>query len=107
MPVMDGIEATREIRRWEKERKRPRSFIVALTAHAFDDGKMRAMEAGMDFFLTKPINLICLQGAINKATDYKLGNTIEKFSTVKTIDSIFAEASSPSKYTEKYVCPEG
>eukprot|EP01121_Diplochlamys_sp_Union-15-3_P021610 TRINITY_DN882_c0_g1_i2.p1 TRINITY_DN882_c0_g1~~TRINITY_DN882_c0_g1_i2.p1 ORF type:complete len:465 (-),score=55.13 TRINITY_DN882_c0_g1_i2:86-1480(-) len=96
MPVMDGIEATREIRRWEKERKRPRSFIVALTAHAFDDGKMRAMEAGMDFFLTKPINLICLQGAINKATDYKLGNTIEKFSTVKTIDSIFAEASSPN-----------
>eukprot|EP01121_Diplochlamys_sp_Union-15-3_P007141 TRINITY_DN1795_c0_g1_i1.p1 TRINITY_DN1795_c0_g1~~TRINITY_DN1795_c0_g1_i1.p1 ORF type:complete len:388 (+),score=53.55 TRINITY_DN1795_c0_g1_i1:719-1882(+) len=92
MPVMDGIEATKEIRRWEKETQHPSSFIVALTAHALDDGRSRAMEAGMDFFLTKPINLISLQGAINKVNDFKLGNTID--SAVKTIDSIFAEASS-------------
>ena len=55
MPVMDGIEATREIRRLEGEEGKKRLVIVALTASALSHEKERCLEAGMDAFLTKPI----------------------------------------------------
>ena len=55
MPVMDGIEATREIRRLEGEEGKKRVIIVALTASALSHEKEQCLEAGMDAFLTKPI----------------------------------------------------
>jgi PAS domain S-box-containing protein len=55
MPVLDGYEATMQIRRWETEHARPRLPIVALTASAFVDDRKRCLEAGMDDFLAKPI----------------------------------------------------
>jgi CheY-like chemotaxis protein len=55
MPVLDGYEATMQIRRWETEHARPRLPIVALTASAFEDDRKRCLEAGMDDFLAKPI----------------------------------------------------
>lgn len=51
MPVMDGFEATRLIRRREKQQGRPRAAIVALTAHASDRDRSRCLEAGMDDYL--------------------------------------------------------
>jgi PAS domain S-box-containing protein len=57
MPVMDGIEATQCIRRWEQDGGRRRLPIVALTAGAFEDDHRRCLEAGMDAFLTKPVKL--------------------------------------------------
>ena len=57
MPVMDGFEATREIRKREKELNKDRVTIVALTAHAFDEIKDKCDEAGMDEFITKPLQL--------------------------------------------------
>lgn len=51
MPHMDGLEATRLIRSYSK--KVP---IVALTAFAFESDKDRAIEAGCDDFLTKPVS---------------------------------------------------
>ena len=56
MPVMDGIEAAREIRAGEQRSGRARTPIVALTADALEDGKKACREAGMDGFLTKPID---------------------------------------------------
>jgi CheY-like chemotaxis protein len=54
MPVMDGIEATIAIRNHERfsERHTP---ILALTAHALPQDRMRCAEVGMDGFLSKPI----------------------------------------------------
>ena len=56
MPVMGGIEATESIRRWEREENRTRLPIVALTAAAFEEHRQRCEAAGMDAFLTKPID---------------------------------------------------
>jgi CheY-like chemotaxis protein len=56
MPKMNGVEATLRIR--ESAIKQP--VIIALTANAFEEDKALAMEAGMDDFLTKPINLEAL-----------------------------------------------
>jgi CheY-like chemotaxis protein len=56
MPGMDGIEAARAIRALERENNLPRTPIVALTADALDAGKHACREAGMDGFLTKPVD---------------------------------------------------
>jgi PAS domain S-box-containing protein len=56
MPGMGGIEATRAIRAMEEKNLRPRVPIVALTADALETGKRACQEAGMDGFLTKPVD---------------------------------------------------
>lgn len=64
MPGMDGLETTRHIRRNENpERRTP---IVALTAHAVNDQKSRLLLAGMDDYLTKPVNENELLHIINR-----------------------------------------
>jgi signal transduction histidine kinase/CheY-like chemotaxis protein len=54
MPEMDGLEATRRIRALELE---PQPRIVALTANAFSEDRAKAAEAGMDGFMSKPLQL--------------------------------------------------
>ncbi len=51
MPVLDGWQATRELKRNPTTRHIP---VVALTAHAFDDARREAKEVGCDAFVTKP-----------------------------------------------------
>ncbi|KAA3654489.1 MAG: response regulator [Proteobacteria bacterium] len=55
MPEMDGIEATREIRRAERTSGGERVPILALTANAQRDDRAAALSAGMDDYLTKPV----------------------------------------------------
>jgi PAS domain S-box-containing protein len=56
MPGMDGIEAARAIRAGETRTGKRRTPIVALTADALEDGKRACQAAGMDGFLTKPVD---------------------------------------------------
>ncbi len=56
MPGMDGIEAARAIRAMEAKNGNPRVPIVALTADALETGKRACRDAGMDGFLTKPVD---------------------------------------------------
>jgi two-component system, sensor histidine kinase and response regulator len=55
MPDVDGLEATREIRRIEAIENRPRTPIIAVTAAAMSEDTRQCLEAGMDAFLAKPI----------------------------------------------------
>jgi len=57
MPVMDGYEATRRIRAREREEGSGHLAIIALTAHALDQDRDRALESGMDDYLSKPFKL--------------------------------------------------
>ncbi len=56
MPVMDGLEATRQIRQFEKKQGERHAFIVALTANAMESDREKAKESGMDGFIAKPFN---------------------------------------------------
>jgi CheY-like chemotaxis protein len=57
MPVMNGYEATRQIRLWEAAGDRPRLPILALTADAYAKDRQRCLAAGMDDFMAKPVYL--------------------------------------------------
>jgi CheY-like chemotaxis protein/HPt (histidine-containing phosphotransfer) domain-containing protein len=65
MPEMDGYELTRAIRR-EEAATGTRLPIVAVTASALRGEAERCFAAGMDDYLTKPINMLLLQAALDK-----------------------------------------
>lgn len=58
MPVLDGIDATREIRSLSLPRQ---PWIIALTANAFETDRERCIQAGMDDFLSKPFRIDVLR----------------------------------------------
>jgi len=65
MPVMNGYEATRQIRVLN-DPALAGITILAMTANAFDEDKKKALECGMDGFLTKPIVIEELIGVLQK-----------------------------------------
>lgn len=68
MPVMDGYEATKRIRAWERRQAVEATPIIVLTAHALTDEHGRSAEAGCTGFLTKPIRKATLLEALKTYT---------------------------------------
>ena len=71
MPVMDGFTAAGQIRRWESERTSPgesrgRLPIIALTANALKSDREECIAAGMDDFVSKPLNRDALINLLNQ-----------------------------------------
>jgi signal transduction histidine kinase/CheY-like chemotaxis protein/streptogramin lyase len=67
MPVMDGLAAARRIRALEDGGSK-RTPILALTAHAMNEDRKRCLEAGMDGYLAKPVEMKELLAAIEQHT---------------------------------------
>ncbi|MGH8638280.1 MAG: response regulator, partial [Burkholderiales bacterium] len=68
MPVMDGLDATRAIRRLEREQGRNPTPIVALTANARPSDIQRSRDAGCDGHLSKPVSKRALLSTIREFT---------------------------------------
>lgn len=66
MPIMDGYEATKKIRRYERNTGKKSIPIIALTAHAIDGEYARCIEAGMDDFLSKPASGRLIKEKLNR-----------------------------------------
>lgn len=70
MPLMGGMEATKEIRKIEEDRKVSRKIpIYALTASAMPGEKEEALKSGLDGYLTKPINRAILSEVLDKIAE--------------------------------------
>src|SRR5207245_10646437 len=64
MPVLDGLEATRNIRRNPRWEQLP---IVAMTAHAMNGDRERCIQAGMNAYISKPVQPAHLIAMIEKS----------------------------------------
>ncbi len=95
MPKVGGIEATKQIRAWEKQNKKNPKPIIALTAHAFNEFRDNCLANGMNDFLTKPLRAETLYETIERwSKDY--GKVEEKLTateiTQKPVVSLINQA---------------
>jgi CheY-like chemotaxis protein len=70
MPGMDGFETSRAIWREFDENKRP--YIIAMTAHAMWGDRERCLEAGMDAYISKPVDIGELRSTLAEVPARKL-----------------------------------
>jgi two-component system sensor histidine kinase/response regulator len=68
MREVDGLSATRAIRRWESEHGLSSTPIIALTASALEEDVKRSLAAGCDQHVSKPVKKLALLAAIRRAT---------------------------------------
>jgi signal transduction histidine kinase/DNA-binding response OmpR family regulator len=70
MPIMDGFEATRQIRRWEATRTGVRNIrIIAMTANAFREDRELCLAAGMNNYMSKPMRIEILRSMLEEPLD--------------------------------------
>ena len=69
MPVMDGLEASCKIRKFEQQESLSRTKIVALTGLASAEAQEQASRSGVDIFLTKPVPMRTLKTLIDGIAD--------------------------------------
>jgi CheY-like chemotaxis protein len=73
MPIMNGLEAAREIRRIEERAELPQVPLVALTAHVLQDQRDSITDAGIDHLLSKPVRKEAVQKLL---VDLGLGKSL-------------------------------
>jgi PAS domain S-box-containing protein len=71
MPEMDGLEATRAIREFDSSAGRPPVYIVAMTAYALTGDREKFLAAGMDDYISKPVQTSELERALVAAQERK------------------------------------
>jgi PAS domain S-box-containing protein len=72
MPVLSGLDATHAIRVWE--RGRAHTPIIAMTAHAMAGDAEKFLGAGMDGYVSKPIDVASLRAEIDRLRESKVTN---------------------------------
>lgn len=91
MPEMDGLEATRQIRRRESLSGRVATPIVALTANAMTSDRQRCLAAGMQAHVSKPFTQEHLQAALTQC----LGPLVASATDLEQHASVYREAAAP------------
>ena len=71
MPIMDGLEATEEIRAREKNSGK-HVPIVAMTANAFEEDRERCRRAGMDGYIAKPVSTKAIEMEIARVMEAQI-----------------------------------
>ena len=97
MPVMNGIEATQEILRYEELSRQTHVPIIALTANALRGDREKYLEAGMDNYTPKPINIDLIKKIIR---EYYPDRAVEETCSTTTIAEHSEWQPSPSAATE-------
>jgi signal transduction histidine kinase/CheY-like chemotaxis protein len=78
MPVMDGFEATRQIRQWEATHTGLRGLrIIAMTPNALREDCDLCLAAGMDNYLSKPMSIVSLRAVLQEISDSKAAATAQ------------------------------
>lgn len=92
MPLLDGVEATKEIIRIEKDSGAEHTPIVALTANVIQEDRDSYIEAGMDGFLAKPMEKTKLEAVLIQFLDSeeakKLLETLGKIFEIDDVESV-------------------
>lgn len=104
MPEMDGIEATHHIRTYEFNRNQ-HTPIIAVTAYAVQGDRERFLEAGMDDYISKPLDIAKFYDIIRKHTGYDQGEKEKETARLDEIKHIIENTNktkdlSPSEMAE-------
>lgn len=87
MPVMDGPEATEIIRNSDND-KINKIPIIACSADVFPESKKKAIESGMNFYLTKPLSEQALEEVLLSVQSKNLQNDTSISSTIDNVDKL-------------------
>ncbi len=90
MPVMDGYHSTRRIRRYEEENNLPHTPIIAMTANAMLGDKEKCLEAGMDDYMSKPLNRYLLEKTLKKWDPFASNEAVKADRPAQTDDALKA-----------------
>lgn len=93
MPVMDGYRCTENIRKMEEEKGLNRTPILAMTANAMLGDREKCLDAGMDDYMSKPLNRYILEKTLKKwdPLDSANSNTIPDTIAAKTSEEAVSE----------------
>ncbi|KAA3645119.1 MAG: sensor histidine kinase, partial [Proteobacteria bacterium] len=88
MPVMDGYHSTRRIRRYEEENNLHHTPIIAMTANAMLGDKEKCLEAGMDDYMSKPLNRYLLEKTLKKWDPFANSEAVKANQPTKTDEAL-------------------
>ncbi len=108
MPVMDGLETTQEILEFEEEEEIPHTPIIAVTANVLKGDRERFLGAGMDDYISKPINKQELERVLNQIVRHRYEKTLHIHAKEENIEHIIPkeEIQAPESFdktSKKYI----